>query len=244
MKTYNTMKRIFTTAVTVIMCASVFAQVKIDNNNNLGIGTVNPSARLHVVGTSLVSGNSYVEGHSYGIDGTFYGDFRAANGVFSDNVGIGTMANSAFNLQVAGNSYFYNNMGIGIAPNTTDRLLVSGGALKIGNSNSSTDLAQNMLKIGDGDNIQIGEWEADNMLSFKAANYNFTGGNVGIGVQPATDAKLRMQNASLYSMHLTNTGITQGGGAIPVAQRMEFTPIIAQQPRMELMCSDCILSTL
>jgi hypothetical protein len=38
-----------------------------------------------------------------------------------------------------------------------------------------------MIKIGDGSYIQIGEWEADDLLSFKASRYNFTNGNVGIG---------------------------------------------------------------
>ncbi|MDR0733150.1 MAG: hypothetical protein LBF08_03695 [Dysgonamonadaceae bacterium] len=53
--------------------------------------------------------------------------------------------------------------------------------LKIGNSTSSTARARNLLKFGDGSFVQIGEWELDNLLSFKATRYNFTNGNVGIG---------------------------------------------------------------
>lgn len=72
-------------------------------------------------------------------------------------------------------------VGIGIS-NPTARLHIDKGALKIGNSPAPADRAINMLKIGDGSFIQIGEWEADDMLSFKANKYNFNNGNVGIGV--------------------------------------------------------------
>jgi hypothetical protein len=60
--------------------------------------------------------------------------------------------------------------------------LIHNNELKIGNSTSATERAKNMIKIGDGSYIQIGEWEADDLLSFKASKYNFTNGNVGIGV--------------------------------------------------------------
>jgi hypothetical protein len=46
--------------------------------------------------------------------------------------------------------------------------LVHSNELKIGNSSSVTERAKNMIKIGDGSYIQIGEWEADDLLSFKA----------------------------------------------------------------------------
>lgn len=72
-------------------------------------------------------------------------------------------------------------VGIGIT-SPTERLHINKGALKIGNSSNSADRSINMLKIGDGSYVQIGEWEADDMLSFKANKYNFTNGNVGIGV--------------------------------------------------------------
>lgn len=71
-------------------------------------------------------------------------------------------------------------VGIGITT-PTERLHVNKGALKIGNTSSQADRSINMLKFGDGSYVQIGEWEADDMLSFKANKYNFTNGNVGIG---------------------------------------------------------------
>ena len=87
---------------------------------------------------------------------------------------------------VSGTNKLYANpdttkVGIGItAP--TERLHVNKGALKIGNTSSAADRSINLLKFGDGNYVNIGEWEADDMLSFKANKYNFTNGNVGIGV--------------------------------------------------------------
>lgn len=72
-------------------------------------------------------------------------------------------------------------VGIGTT-NPTERLHINNGALKIGNSTSQADRNKNLLKFGDGSYVQIGEWEDDDMLSFKASRYNFTNGNVGIGI--------------------------------------------------------------
>lgn len=72
-------------------------------------------------------------------------------------------------------------VGIGLS-SPTERLHIDKGALKIGRTTSAADRAVNMLKFGDGNYVQIGEWEADDQLSFKASKYNFNNGNVGIGV--------------------------------------------------------------
>ena len=54
--------------------------------------------------------------------------------------------------------------------------------LGICNAHAEMMTAQEIiLQFGDGAYVQIGEWEKDDYLSFKAAGYNFTTGNVGIG---------------------------------------------------------------
>ena len=90
---------------------------------------------------------------------------------------------------ISGSGLVYTNptstrVGIGIT-NPSERVHINGGALKIGNTTNASDRAVNLLKFGDGSFVQIGEWEADDMLSFKANRYNFTNGNVGIGRTPS-----------------------------------------------------------
>jgi hypothetical protein len=93
-------------------------------------------------------------------------------------------------------------------PSTTDvslgnKVLLHNNELKIGNSSSATERAKNMIKIGDGSYIQIGEWEADDLLSFKASKYNFTTGNVGIGTTNPT-SKLQVEGtANIRSIMLS-----------------------------------------
>lgn len=93
-------------------------------------------------------------------------------------------------------------VGIGIT-SPTERLHINKGALKIGNSSSAADRAVNMIKIGDGDYVKIGEWEADDMMSFKASKYNFTNGNVGIGCTPTQKLDV---NGRLYLRTVTTSG--------------------------------------
>lgn len=95
-------------------------------------------------------------------------------------------------------------VGIGITT-PTEMLHVYGGAFKVGNSSSAADRALNMIKIGDGNYIQIGEWEADDLLSFKANRYNFTNGKVGIGTTLPQQALHVVNGNILISKTSTNT---------------------------------------
>jgi hypothetical protein len=80
-----------------------------------------------------------------------------------------------------------------------NKALLHTNELKIGTSALAVERAKNMIKIGDGSYIQIGEWEVDNLLSFKASKYNFTNGNVGIGtIFPST--KLHVEGNTLIPL--------------------------------------------
>lgn len=74
------------------------------------------------------------------------------------------------------------NVGIGIL-NPNAKLHVRGGALRIGTGATETHRATHVLLFGDNRDVQIGEWQANNMLSFKANAYNFVEGNVGINTE-------------------------------------------------------------
>jgi hypothetical protein len=95
-------------------------------------------------------------------------------------------------------------VGIGLTY-PTELFHINGGALKIGNSTSATDRAVSMLKFGDGSYVQIGEWEADDLLSFKATRYNFTNGNVGIGTNnPHQNLHIVNGNILITAQSVTN----------------------------------------
>ena len=100
------------------------------------------------------------------------GRFRSASG---SNLYLNTFDQTRMTiLQSNGN------VGIGIL-NPMTRLHINDGALKIGLSTSASERAKNILQFGDSTYVQIGEWEKDDYLSFKASGYNFTKGNVGVG---------------------------------------------------------------
>ena len=76
------------------------------------------------------------------------------------------------------------NVGIGIL-NPETRLHINNGIFKIGLGRLEANDDGNIIQFGDENYVQIGEWEKDDILSFKATAYNFTTGNVGIGMTSA-----------------------------------------------------------
>lgn len=88
-----------------------------------------------------------------------------------------------------------NNIGINTAnPESPLQIL---GTLKIGNTTSPIERQNSILKFGDGSYVKIGEFETDDRLSFFANQFNFTQGNVGIGLSGTATfgAKLNIQSA-------------------------------------------------
>ena len=75
---------------------------------------------------------------------------------------------------------------VGIRIDSPDEALHVNGGLKVGYSSSANYRAANVLTFGSGNYVKIGEFDADNMLSFDASKYCFNTGCVGINTTSAT----------------------------------------------------------
>lgn len=69
---------------------------------------------------------------------------------------------------------------VGIRIEAPDEALHVNGGVKVGYSSSPDKRAENVLTFGSGNYVKIGEFDADNVLSFSANKYCFNSGNVGI----------------------------------------------------------------
>jgi FtsZ-binding cell division protein ZapB len=177
-------------------------QVKVLPNGNVGIGTNTPLAKLQLgdlwiftpgssgFGDKIIAVNTYWNGLNWvrittGIASRMY--FSGSGDIVFQTAPSGNANSTAsWSSMIMKNN---GNVGVGIA-NPSTKLHVDGGTLKVGNGFSQSERDINMIKIGDGDYIRIGEWGADDRLSFKANEYHFTNGSVGIGKLPASGRML------------------------------------------------------
>ena len=115
------------------------------------------------------------------------------------------------------------NINVGINTTNPESPLQVIGALKLGKTTAPVDRVNSQLKFGDGDYVRIGEFEADDKLSFYASQYSFTNGNVVIGANvgigtkntiPLAASRLSMQNGwgDFHRLYRTSgTGIGYWG---------------------------------
>ena len=104
------------------------------DNGNVGIGTTNPTQKLHIAGNSYFNGNVYVQNGNFGI-GTNSPTQKlhvAGNSYFNGNVGIGT-TDPIKKLHVQGDTHLSGNVGIGTTNTYDYKLAVKGtiGAEKV-----------------------------------------------------------------------------------------------------------------
>jgi len=165
--------------------------VKVNSVGNVGIGTNNPNPAYKLTTSGGISATHVavafnISGIKYGGSSDFTYDQKSicnsSLGWYSDSWNTGSsptlwlssyggmkfFTGSTPRMAILGNG----NVGIGI-DNPTEKLHINGGVLKIGNGTSQNDRNINMIKIGDGDYVKIGEWEKDDWLSFYASGYSF-----------------------------------------------------------------------
>ena len=171
------------------------------NGGNVGIGTVSPSKKLHVVGTTQIdaagAGGTLLLGRANGepsikaqtdnggyliMDSTSnflsLNHYTNQNVILSSgggNVGIGTTSPSQ-KLQVAGNIYTTGSV----------RIETAGNQLEFGNANVALQRTSNLLELGGYDGIVFKS--SNTVLDSQAERMRITAtGDVGIGTTSPTD---------------------------------------------------------
>ena len=187
-----------------ILTNNTFA-LRVDTNQNIGIGTVTPQALLDVTNSGiqrfsvLATGNvgigSATPGQALDVQGTIRALGEIVNGnvgigtsktttaamsVMNGNVGVGTWVPSAgLDVETGGNSYFGGNIGIGsTAP--SGALDLGSGAICLGHTCNSTWPSTS-------------QWTTINTNDVYLPN----NGNVGIGTTRTTSAALTVMNGNV-----------------------------------------------
>ena len=141
------------------------------NEGNVGIGAIDPSAQLHVVGSTLLSGIVSASGiNAIDAGGLTLGD-DAGNGIFVEDggqVGIGTTA-PGYNLDVVGNGNF--SQGLYVNGNS----VLTGSAADLGKWDEG---ANSKIFYNDG-NVGVGT--SDPSVKFEVVGDSLFNGDLSVG---------------------------------------------------------------
>lgn len=180
-----------------------------DNGTNIGLGTTNPTSKLHVVGTTFLNGNTTlgadlsVAGHA-----TISGSLRTDQAVdFNDTLGVSGATTLGSTLDVTGLATFGSNVGIGttdpgaqleIESTTTNKVILDAvsdlSASRILFNQGSTNLAYVGTGTGSSDDDLILNGSDDVRFdSGGSTRMTLTSeGNLGIGTTTNSVARVRI----------------------------------------------------
>lgn len=199
------------------------------SNANIGIRTDYPQEALHVngficgdgghralrvrteCGTTTIGADSWAYSH-FNTDRPrfyFYKPIMVQDGCISSssqtNLKLQTFNYNGSSLDpITRMTILYSNGNVGIGTMTPDNKLQVNGGLKIGQGNTATERNTNVLYFGDEDYVKIGEFDADDALSFDADKFCFHNGNVGI--QTTTPSYALDVNGKMFLRSLNQDG--------------------------------------
>jgi len=198
-------KVIFILGFSLLCVMGISAQLKVINNGNVGIGTTTPSNKLEVNGTTQTNRLLILNDIQTSTitlnpnDNLIYNGESIGHYSLNWRMDSWTSSGPTLWLTAYGGMKFFTagtvrmsinnagNVGIGTT-SPTERAQINGGALKIGNTTSAADRTVSLLKFGDGSYVQMGEWEEDDVLSFKANKYSFTNGTTTFQIPASSNA--------------------------------------------------------
>jgi len=168
----------------------------------LGIGTTNPSQKLHVIGNTYLNGNLGV-----GVSNPTQKLHIVGTSYFNGNVGIG-VSSPTQKLHVVGTTYLDGNLGVGTS-SPTQKLHVVGTTYFDGNVGLGTGTPSQKLHVEGTTylNGNVGIGISSPTQKFHVVGNSYFNGNVGVGVSNPT-AKLDI--AGLVRAHDVKVCLNQG----------------------------------
>jgi hypothetical protein len=197
----------------------------LDDNNNVGIGTGAPSAKLHVDGDAIITGTlTAQEFHTEFVSASIM--FTSGSTKFGDTNDDIHQFTGSIQVSGSGDHYFANgNVGIGTSSPDT-KLEIFEGYLKIGDSsntgygialerNSATvgniNTANNRINIQSSNNrdVELRDTSGNNLILKH-------GGNVGIGTDiPTTKLTIQNTNSLVNFGNIQTTFSSSGTSGVP-----------------------------